>query len=544
MTPGAGEWAAAPAAATERILVCTALPRDRELTGQILDEAGHEVLSCVSTEDLFDQAEDGAGLLLLGEEILDESSLDRLLRALDDQPVWSDLPLLVLTRGNGRVQELVECLGPVASVTLLERPVRIATLVSAVRSGLRARRRQYEVRELLDRLAESDRRKDEFLAMLGHELRNPLSAISTAVELVDLERLDEGSRHRQGALISRQLRHLSRIVDDLLDLSRLSRGKIDLRREPLDLMTVVDQAVQTLELAGKNTRHDLRFYLGDAPLPVHGDPIRLEQAVSNLLANAIKYTPEGGRVEVAARRRGDRGVIRVKDQGMGIEPEELEGIFEPFAQSAPSTSETEGGLGVGLFLTRRLIELHGGSVEGRSEGPGKGAEFVISLPLAATAGGERARPEERRRGDGSGPGLAGLSVLLVEDNPGSREALGQLLEVWGCEVTAAANGAEAVERGVEARPEVALIDIQLPDFDGYEVAARLRRDLGEECGTLVALTGYGQPGDRRRALDAGFDQHLVKPIDPQELSELLAGFAARIAGGSTGDGAEGSGPEG
>ncbi|HSL82777.1 MAG TPA: hybrid sensor histidine kinase/response regulator, partial [Thermoanaerobaculia bacterium] len=380
----------------------------------------------------------------------------------------------------------------------------------------------YEVRDLVDRLADSDRRKDEFLAMLGHELRNPLAAISTAVTLLRETGTTLESRDRQATLIQRQVRHLARMVDDLLDLSRLSLGKITLRSEAVELQRVARAAVETIDLAGMNGRHELSVRLAEEPLVVVGDPVRLEQAVMNLLQNALKYTPEGGHVELDLERQGQRAVIRVRDDGVGIPPEELAGIFDPFTQGGHGSSASEG-LGVGLYLTRHLVELHRGRIQAASDGPGRGAEFTISLPLAgagvaaARAAGEREERAEEARGPRSGQ----ARVLLVEDNPGGREALEELLGLWGCEVVAVATGTEAVERALAEPPALALIDIGLPDIDGYEVARRLRDGLGDRCGRLVALTGFGQPDDRRKALEAGFDEHLIKPVDPRNLSVLL-----------------------
>jgi CheY-like chemotaxis protein len=317
------------------------------------------------------------------------------------------------------------------------------------------------------------------------------------------------------------------MVDDLLDLSRLSLGKITLRSEAVELHRVVRAAVETMDLAGMNGRHELSVSLADEPLRVVGDPIRLEQAVMNLLQNALKYTPDGGHVELVLERRGQHAAIRVRDDGMGIPPEELPGIFDPFTQGGHGTSGSEG-LGVGLYLTRHLVELHRGRIEAASDGRGRGAQFTVLLPIASgaslddetrslAAARARAVPGE----EATGPRAGKATVLLVEDNAGGREALEELLGLWGCEVMAVATGKEAVERGLANPPALALIDIGLPDIDGYEVARRLREGLGDGCGRLVALTGFGQPDDRRRALEAGFDEHLIKPVDPRNLSVLL-----------------------
>ena len=462
---------------------------------------------------------------MLGQEALEPDEGSGLTECLARQPVWSDLPVIILVRDDDSVQEIVNGLGPVANVTLLERPVHLATLLSAVQTDLRARRRQYEVRDLVQRLAETDRRKDEFLALLGHELRNPLSAIAAAAEILALDDVETRVRRQQTALVRRQVGHLTRMVDDLLDLSRLSMGRIDIRCQALDLRAVIEHALETLNLAGRNGNHRLVVDLPGEPLPALGDPIRLEQVISNLLRNAIKYTPEARSIEVTARRLGDVVEIRVRDEGVGIEAEDLESIFDPFTQGARARHAAEGGLGMGLYLSRRLVELHDGTIEARSDGTGTGAEVIVQLPVSERGAWQARGGETQDRSDGAALAHdllpAGVSVLLVEDNPGGREALEALLDIWGCRVTTASSGAAAIEAGVDHPPEVALVDIGLPDIDGYEVARRLREALGDGCCRLVALTGFGQPEDRRRALDAGFDEHLVKPVDPGRLSALL-----------------------
>jgi len=511
--------------APERALICAPTGRDASLTCEVLAASGIDCRAFASCDQLIEAVSGGAGVVILGQEALEPDEAYDLASFLARQPVWSDLPVIILVRDDDDVRETVASLGPVANVTLLERPVHLATLLSAVQTALRARRRQYEVRDLVQRLAETDRHKDEFLALLGHELRNPLAAVAAAAEILARSDVATSVRRQQTVLVRRQVRHLTRMVDDLLDLSRLSMGRIDILREALDLRSVVEHALEALDLAGRNGFHRLVVDLPEEPLPILGDPIRLEQVVSNLLRNAIKYTPEAQGIEVAARRLGDRVEIRVRDEGVGIEEKDLESIFDPFTQGTRARHVTEGGLGMGLYLSRRLVELHDGTIEARSDGTGTGAEVIVRLPLFEQ--GERPTPEavaeDRSEGTAAGNSLLpeGVSVLLVEDNPGGREALEALLDLWGCLVTTASTGAEAIECGVGRPPKVALVDIGLPDIDGYEVARRLRQELGDGCCRLVALTGFGQPEDRRRALDAGFDEHLVKPVDPGRLSALL-----------------------
>jgi signal transduction histidine kinase len=415
--------------ASERVLVQAPSGRDAELTCRILDGEGLVCHRCGSCEELAEAVEEGAGLALMGSECFDAETTDVVLRMLASQPVWSDLPLLVLTRESADSARVVEALGPSANLTLLERPVWMANLVTAVQAAVRARRRQYQVRDLVQRLADSDRMKDEFLAMLGHELRNPLNAIATAAAIL-VEVDGRAAPERQARMIGRQTRHLSRMVDDLLDFSRLSLGKIELRREPLDLRDAARSALETLTMAGFDGRHRIEVRLADEPVRVEGDPVRLEQVIANLLHNSVKYTPEGGHLDLSVAARDGEAVLSVRDDGVGISSEGLDAIFAPFTQLRAASAST-GGLGIGLYLARRLANLHDGRLEARSEGPGKGSEFRFVLPCLddgavaeapASADPASAGPEEA-----PGPAVTGssarpeaspgaLRVLLVEDN--------------------------------------------------------------------------------------------------------------------------------
>jgi signal transduction histidine kinase/ActR/RegA family two-component response regulator len=362
-------------------------------------------------------------------------------------------------------------------------------------------------------LRQANEAKDEFLAMLGHELRNPIGAIRSAVK--GLERLGTGGETaaRLRAIVDRQAGNLGRLVDDLLDVSRVTSGKITLHVQPVDLREVARRALDALGQVGRADRHDVR--LDGEPVLVEGDPTRLEQIVSNILENAVKYTPPGGRIRVTVGREGSAAVLRVTDSGLGIAPETLPRIFDVFAQGERPLDRTEGGLGLGLTLVRRLTELHGGTVAASSEGRGRGSEFVIRLPVASGVAGLPSAPAEL-------PSGRPLRVFVVEDNADAREALRLLLELWGHRVEEAADGPRGVEAALAATFDVALIDIGLPGLDGYRVARRLREaPHGREL-YLVALTGYGQPDDRRRALEAGFDAHLVKPVEVEQLAGVLA----------------------
>jgi signal transduction histidine kinase/CheY-like chemotaxis protein len=356
----------------------------------------------------------------------------------------------------------------------------------------------------------ASRAKDEFLAMLGHELRNPLGAISNATRVLH-EIGDQATRLQD--IIGRQTQHLARLLDDLLDVSRLTMGKIALSRRAVDLREVVRDSLGVLEQEGKTDRHDVHVIA--EPALVDGDPTRLEQIVRNLLDNALKYTPPGGRVNVTVSRDGEEAVLRVTDTGAGIPAEVLPRIFDLFVQAERSLERSMGGLGLGLTLVKRLVELHGGSVSAWSAGPEQGSEFVIRLPILPDADG---LPDPVALPVAAGPELR---VLVVEDNRDAREGLRMLLEAWGHQVEEAEDGQRGLDLALGSRPDVALVDVGLPVLDGYQVAQAIRGAPGGERLLLVAVTGYGQPEDARRAREAGFDAHLVKPIDPDELRRLL-----------------------
>jgi signal transduction histidine kinase/CheY-like chemotaxis protein len=513
-----------------RVLVLAPTGRDGQLAVEVLSAQGFSAHTCASAGDLCREAQQGAGLALVADEALATEACKAILAMLRAQPYWSDLPMIVLARRGEEVGTLHAVFESECNMTILERPVQIGTLVSAVNAALRARNRQYEVRDLVEQLQDADRRKDEFLAMLGHELRNPLGVIRTTLQL--LRSSEPGpSAGRQVVRIEHQIAHLTRMVDDLLDLSRVSRGRIALQREPVELGAVAEAALEACRSLAESHRVE---HVGAAePLWVDGDPVRLEQVITNLLQNALKYTPPDKRVELSVARRDDHAVVTVRDEGIGIHPEALERIFDTFTQLSPSLARSRGGLGLGLSLVRYLVRLHGGHVEAHSAGPGTGSAFVVELPLLPTAGIPSGLPAAReaapRLGADGGVRRVPLEtrpplVLVVEDLDDAREAIGELLSISGFEVDLACDGLTALELAAERAPRVALVDIGLPGLDGYEVARRLRQSLGAGV-RLVAMTGYGQAEDRQRALQAGFDQHMVKPVDPVELTGMLRRLA-------------------
>lgn len=375
---------------------------------------------------------------------------------------------------------------------------------------------QLERERLLEALREADRRKDEFLAMLAHELRNPLAPILHAVQILRRREPATAEEAWCEKVIERQTAHLTRLVDDLLDISRITQGKVTLQREPVELEAVVTRAVETVRPFLEGRRHELVLELPREPVVLEGDLVRLAQILANLLHNAAKYTPDGGRIELSAEQMDGEALLRLRDNGIGIPPEMLSRVFDLFTQADRSLSRSEGGLGVGLTLVRTLVELHGGSVTALSPGPGRGTEILVRLP---------ARPELSRREEAepvahtTPKAAAGRRILVVDDNQDSAESLALLLELHGHEVRTAFAGPAALETASTFRPDVVLLDIGLPGMDGYEVARRLRAD--DHRSLLVALTGYGRDDDRQRSQEAGFDHHLVKPVDLEELARVL-----------------------
>ena len=365
-------------------------------------------------------------------------------------------------------------------------------------------------------LAEAGRRKDEFLAMLAHELRNPLAPIRNAVYLLRARTAPDAPGRDTLDMMDRQVEHMARLLDDLLDVSRVTHGAIRLQKVPLDAGEVIARAVETAGPHVDARRHSLVVEAEPGPHPLHGDLARLVQVVSNLLINAAKYTPDGGRIAVSLRREGNDAVVRVRDNGVGIQPELVPHLFETFAQGARSLARSEGGLGLGLALVRSLTELHGGTVHGRSDGPGKGAEFEVRLPLALPR--EPApRPAEPAKTRSATP----LRILVVDDNVDAADSLVQVLELLGHVAEAAYDGPSGVAGAVRYRPDLVFLDIGLPDMDGYAVARALRAAPEAAGARIVALSGYAQDADRARSREAGFDDHLMKPLDSAALVRAL-----------------------
>jgi PAS domain S-box-containing protein len=370
-----------------------------------------------------------------------------------------------------------------------------------------------EQRQAEQQLRESDRRKDEYIAMLGHELRNPLAAIRNATELIKLSELPDPRLQRAAGVLERQSTHMARLIDGLLEVSRIARGTIDLQLQTVDLRTILDAVARDRMIDAAARALDLHVDVGHEPLWVRGDPVRLTQVFDNLIGNAIKFTNADGRIVVSAWRADDHALARVRDTGVGIQPEMLSAIFEPFRQEAQDVARAAGGLGLGLALAKALVELHAGTIAAHSEGRGAGAELEVRLPLVAAPAQERpieqleAAPTRR--------------VLLIEDNADAAEMLRSLLELRGHEVRTVSSGPEALALLRQHAIDLVLCDIGLPDMSGYDIARSIRANQALRELPLVALTGYGQLADQRRAEQSGFDEHLTKPVDLAAIDDVL-----------------------
>lgn len=397
----------------------------------------------------------------------------------------------------------------------LTQPFEAIELVAMVRGLLRMHEKEVEAREKANALVEADRRKDEFLAMLAHELRNPLSAIMTAQTLLDeLELPPLGVR--LSATIGRQTRHLARLVDDLLDVARITRGKIQLRTQPLDLGELLKSYVDG-EAAALTKNHRLALHIADEPMWVQGDATRLEQIFSNLVSNAVKYSAAGGNIAISLTpaRTGNKGyaTLKVRDTGIGIAPENIGSVFDLFFQVDSTLARSQSGLGIGLTMVKRLVEMHEGRISVSSGGVGTGAEFRIDLPTVPAQ-------NELRPAEASLPART-LSILLIDDNLDSCELVALSFENDGHRVTTSNDGQEGLDVALANTFDVAIIDIGLPTLDGYEIARRIRAAREKDAPILIALTGYGRQEDRQRALDAGYDAHLVKPMDVTSIHRLV-----------------------
>jgi signal transduction histidine kinase/ActR/RegA family two-component response regulator len=522
---------ASPSSAREhRVLLIPATRRDGDAICAFLRKHRIQCDICTDVAQAARAVGEDAGVLVLTDQVFAAEGSHLVVEALSRQPSWSDLPVVVLSKVGDESRLMSEVVGRMTNVTLLDRPASTRTLLSAIQAALRSRSKQYQIRDQLAALQDaeralrdSDRRKDEFLAMLAHELRNPLAPIRTAADL--LPRLIASGDPRATAtsdMVSRQARQLTRLVDDLLDVSRVTQGRIAIQRSPVELAAVVSQALESVDAQIKEKRHTVHTAVKPG-VYVSGDGARLVQCVSNILTNAAKYTDRGGKIDVTLAVEGARAVVSISDNGVGIPAELLPRVFELFVQNERSLDRSQGGLGIGLSIVRRLIEMQGGEVSASSPGAGRGSTFKISLPAIEPPAGAKSAKSATVR--------TPLRVLIVDDNEDAADSLAMLLAIDGHTAQAVYAGEAAIELAPSFNADLILLDIGLPSMDGYEVARRLR--AAGINSMLVALTGYGQKEDVQRALKAGFSAHVVKPVELSNLQKVMLGLSP-----SSGDAAQ------
>jgi signal transduction histidine kinase/ActR/RegA family two-component response regulator len=526
-----------------RVLVAMPTERDADRTSRLLWDAGFGNVVCHDLAALGEALERGGGALLLTEEVLTLDEQGVIGRALERQPAWSVIPVVVIAPERAVEALQSDALGGYPSMTILERPVRARALYGALHSALRGRRHQYQVRDALherarqavelaaqeeklraalavlrqqaEQLRITDRLKDEFLATLAHELRNPLAPISAGLSVLERDG-DPQRAQRTLGVMRRQVNHMVRLIDDLLDVARITRGRLELKLERFTVRSAIDAA---LEASLPNLTRDgqtLSAKVTDEELYLEADLTRIAQVVSNLLNNASKYTPAGGKIELVVQPAGGDVVVEVRDDGMGIPPDRLEDIFQMFGQVNHALDRAQGGLGIGLALVRRLVEMHHGTVSAHSDGAGKGSTFIVRLPAASPPG----APVSDERVI-STPRTGAKRVLVVDDNEDAGELLGFMLEQEGFEAVVVNDGPAAIQAATTMSPSVVILDIGLPGMSGYEVATRLRKDSSLSDTAIIALSGWGSPEDKRRAVDAGFDLHLTKPVFVEDLRRAL-----------------------
>jgi signal transduction histidine kinase/ActR/RegA family two-component response regulator len=536
---------------SQRVLLLTPTRKDGDVTASLLAKAGIACQVCVDLRYLADEIYKGAGAVLITEEIISANGIQQLLGALEHQPTWSNLPIVMLMKGSVTSPVAAKVLRDLRNVTLLERPAPTRSVVSAVQSAIRSRQWQYQIRDHLESIRlgqierqqllesertarqESDRAgriKDEFLATLSHELRTPLNAIVGWAQLIKMNSGDREMVEEGIGVIDRNVRVQTQLIEDLLDMSRIISGKVRLDVQHVALSEVIDAALESVmpALTAKEIR--LEKVVDPSIGSVSGDPGRLQQVLWNLLTNAIKFTAKGGKLHVLAERVNSHLEVSVTDNGEGIAPEFLPQLFERFTQADASTTRKHGGLGLGLSIVRSLVEMHGGTISAKSAGIGQGATFLIKLPLRVVNGpepGPAIHPGSISKHDLSRdrPRLKGLKILVVDDEPDARELVRRfLIECEGIP-TLAASASEAISLLPAISPDVIISDIGMPYQDGYAFMRSVRAQ-GLKTPAL-ALTAFARPEDRIRSIQAGYQMHLPKPVDPVELVAVIASLAGR-----------------
>ena len=510
-----------------RVVLLPATRKDGAVAVELLRRARIDCTPVPDPASLAQALQAPVGALIIADTALAAPGFDAVLVALSAQPAWSDVPVVLMARGNevSGSESLTAVVDRLTNVTVIDRPTSVRTLSSAVQAALRARRRQYQIRDQLIELRQADealrladRRKDEFLATLAHELRNPLAPLRSALQIMELKGGQDAQQTRMIAMMDRQMTVMVRLIDDLLDVARISSGKVTLQRQRLDMRDVIQVAVEAANPAIAAVGHRLQIVEPDEPAFVMGDATRLAQVIGNLLNNSTKYTPPGGELRLIVMLEPDTVVISVQDNGAGIPAAVVERVFDMFAQVNRTLDRAQGGLGIGLSLVRRLLDMHGGSIKATSAGVDCGSTFTIRLPRLVEPVAEPSDPIEVASPDGAS---RRLRILVVDDNRDAADMLALLLEAGGHEVQTAYDGATAIESALRHRPRVVFCDIGMPGMSGHEVATQLRTDGAHATAALVAVTGWGTDEDKRKAREAGFDFHLTKPVDPRAIEAVL-----------------------
>ncbi len=493
----------------KRVLIYAPTGQDAVLASKVLELGGVDNLITDTAAQLASELLRGVGAVLTVEEALSSGGLQVLGDFVQCQPNWSDLPIVLLTNRGPDSLSVRQAIGVLGNVTLLERPVRTLTLITSLQSVLRARAKQYLVRE-------TDRRKDEFLASLGHELRNPLAPIRTSMGVLTHLYPDQAPVRKVSEVVERQVSHLTRLVDDLLDVARINSGKIELQRDYTTFAAVIGHAIELCAAPAAARRITIFPALPEQEVVLYADYARVVQIVANILSNAVKFTPPGGSIHVGAAVAGSWLTIRVRDNGIGLEADALKRIFSMFEQSRPPSGQIASGLGIGLSLSRQFAEMHGGSVHASSEGLGKGSEFEVRLPVVAAG-----RPTTQVAPDQpAGTADHRPKVLVVDDNRDAADSLQALFEMENCNVATAYDGCQAVQAVEAAMPDMIVMDLGMPAMDGYEAARQIRDKQGCKDVLMIALTGWGQSDARQRTIEAGFDHHLIKPVNFDDIKRL------------------------
>ena len=508
----------------QRILIYAPAGQDAALAGTVFASSAIASHACRSPGDLAEQLALGAGGVLTVDEALQAGVYSVLDAYARQQPDWSDLPIILLTHAGLDSLSLRQAIATLGNLTLLERPVHILTLITSAHAMLRARQRQYQVRE-------TQRRKDEFLASLGHELRNPLAPIKSSVAL--LKHLFPASEQvgKVSDVIERQVTHLTRLVDDLLDVARITSGKVLLQRKEFKLHQVLEHVSELCQPAASKRHIRITLDLPSHAVTLHADYARVVQIFANIVSNAVKFTPDGGHIHITAHQAQGQLQVVIEDNGIGIEPDAIARIFSMFEQGRTVAGEMTSGLGIGLSLARQFAEMHGGGIDACSDGPGHGSRFIVTLP-ASTSDIPAATPAAT---GSESPASAHqpLQVLVVDDNRDAADTLQSLFQLEGYAASVAYGGVQALAAVDIAWPQLVVMDLGMPDMDGYEAARQIRQRAQGRDVLLIALTGWGQGEARARTEQAGFDHHLTKPVDFAAIAALLHAHLAQRAGAAT-----------